>query len=72
MESVGHMITLFRYLFNFLLKVKHVNGGSEPVNNELLKGHLGITKELLAYHSINTRLSIGSEEGDQKLLKVNN
>ncbi|XP_066928951.1 ubiquitin carboxyl-terminal hydrolase 9X-like [Clytia hemisphaerica] len=51
------------------VQVKHITGGSQPVNNELLKGHLGITKELLAYHSINTRLSIGSEEGDQKLLK---
>lgn len=48
---------------------KHLQGGQELDNNELLKGHLGITKELLSYHPTQTRYSIGCEEGGDQLLK---
>ncbi|XP_057300867.1 probable ubiquitin carboxyl-terminal hydrolase FAF-X [Hydractinia symbiolongicarpus] len=41
---------------------------SAVVEHELLEGHLGITKELLAYHSIQKRYSIGCEDGGDKLL----
>lgn len=47
-----------------------MKGNLKPVNNELLKGHLGITKELLSYHPTQTRYTIGCEEGSEKLLKV--
>lgn len=40
------------------------------VQNELLKGHLGITKELLAYHSVQKHFQIGCEDGGDKLLLV--
>lgn len=40
------------------------------MEHELLEGHLGITKELLAYHSIQKRYSIGCEDGGDKLLVV--
>ena len=41
------------------------------MEHELLEGHLGITKELLAYHSVQERFTIGTEEGGNKLLEVN-
>ena len=61
-------------LFYTFLQIKYLasNGNSlEIVENELLEGHLGITKELLAYHSVQERFTIGTEEGGNKLLEVN-
>jgi len=58
-------------LATFPFQQKHLlESQSEYLNNELLKGHLGITKELLSYHSTHTRYMIGCEEGGQQLLKV--
>ena len=45
-------------------------GQTDVVQNDLLKGHLGITKELLAYHSVQKHYQVGCEEGGEKLLLV--
>lgn len=46
------------------------NDGREIVNNELLEGHLGITRELLSYQSSQKKFMIGSRPDGNNLLKV--
>ena len=46
------------------------NDGQEVVNNELLEGHLGITRELLSYQSSQKKFLIGSKPDGHNLLKV--
>lgn len=42
------------------------------VEDALLEGHLGITRELLAFQSPEKKFHIGSEKGGSNLIKVRN
>lgn len=57
-------------LYLILFQNKHNTDSSFEVQNELLKGHLGITKELLAYHSVQKHYQVGCEDDGEKLLLV--
>ena len=47
-----------------------MNTGEEGVEDALLEGHLGITRELLAFQSPEKRYHMGSEKGGSNLIKV--
>ena len=42
------------------------------VDEALLEGHLGITRELLAFTSAERKFNIGSENGGSNLIRVSN
>ncbi len=42
----------------------------DNVQNELLEGHLGITRELLSYQTAQKKYLIGSDPEGHKLLRV--
>ena len=44
--------------------------GADVVENELLEGHLGITRELISYQTPQKKHQIGCEPGGRLLLKV--
>ncbi|KAK3596917.1 hypothetical protein CHS0354_031696 [Potamilus streckersoni] len=46
-----------------------VETGENPVDDVLLEGHLGITRELLAFQSTEKKFHIGSEKGGTNLIK---
>eukprot|EP00795_Rhopilema_esculentum_P016175 gene16175-7538_t len=50
-------------------KAINSDDGREIVNNELLEGHLGITRELLSYQTPQKRYFIGSDPDGHKLLR---
>lgn len=47
-----------------------MNTGEVGVEDAFLEGHLGITRELLAFQSPEKRYHIGSEKGGSNLIKV--
>ena len=46
--------------------------GEVKVEEALLEGHLGVTRELLAFQSAEKKYHIGSEKGNASLIKVCN
>lgn len=47
-----------------------INSGEVIVEDALLEGHLGITRELLAFQSPEKKYNIGSEKGGSNLIRV--
>lgn len=45
--------------------------GSSPVDDALLEGHIGITRELLLFQSSQKKFEIGSQKDGPNLIKVN-
>lgn len=58
------------YCFNFVYQDQIVNTGETSIEDALLEGHLGITRELLAFQTPEKKFSIGSEKGGSNLIKV--
>lgn len=46
--------------------------GSSPMDEALLEGHLGVTRELLLFQTAQKKFSIGSQKEGQNLIKVKN
>ena len=44
--------------------------GVVQIDDCLLEGHLGITKELVAMQSVQKKFAIGAENGGQNMIKV--
>lgn len=44
--------------------------GSSPVDEALLEGHLGVTRELLLFQSPQKKFAIGSQKEGANLIKV--
>ena len=44
--------------------------GSSPVDEALLEGHLGVTRELLLFQSAQKKYAIGSQKDGFNLIKV--
>jgi ubiquitin carboxyl-terminal hydrolase 9/24 len=44
--------------------------GESNVEETLLEGHLGITRELLAFQSAEKKFQMGSQQGGANLIKV--
>ena len=47
-----------------------INSTENHLDETLLEGHLGITRELLAFQSADKKYHIGSEKGGANLIKV--
>ena len=47
-----------------------INTGETQVEDTLLEGHLGITRELLSFQSAEKKFQMGSEKGGANLIKV--
>ena len=47
-----------------------MNTGEVQVEEALLEGHLGVTKELLTFQAPDKKYHIGSEKGGNNLIKV--
>ena len=45
--------------------------GSSPVDDALLEGHLGVTRELLLFLPAQKKYAIGSQKDGSNLIKVN-
>ena len=45
--------------------------GSSPVDDALLEGHLGVTRELLLFQPAQKKYAIGSQKDGFNLIKVN-
>ena len=46
------------------------NEGSSPVDEALLEGHLGVTRELLLFQTAQKKFAIGSQKDGPNLIKV--
>lgn len=46
--------------------------GSSPVDEALLEGHLGVTRELLLFQTAQKKFAIGSQKEGPNLIKVKN
>ena len=62
-----HFVT---YSWLFLLQDSALQSGEVQVEEALLEGHLGITKELLSFQSPEKKYCMGSEKGGGNLIKV--
>lgn len=56
--------------FTCLLQEQVIKTGETHLEETLLEGHLGITRELLAFQSADKKYHIGSEKGGANLIKV--
>ena len=54
----------------YLLQNEVLTTGDNLTEEALLAGHLGITKELLAFQSPEKKFFVGSEKGGSNLIKV--
>lgn len=64
---------IIKYLYviqNIVFKDLVINSGEVIVEDALLEGHLGITRELLAFQSPEKKYNIGSEKGGSNLIRV--
>jgi ubiquitin carboxyl-terminal hydrolase 9/24 len=48
-----------------------MTSGVVQIDDCLLEGHLGVTKELVAMQSVQKKFSIGAENGGCNMIKVN-
>ena len=53
-----------------ILKESVLSTGEVQVEEALLEGHLGVTKELLTFQAPDKKYHIGSEKGGNNLIKV--
>lgn len=51
-------------------RVLSFDEGSSPVDEALLEGHLGVTRELLLFQTAQKKLAIGSQKDGSNLIKV--
>ena len=62
-------VLMQRYCFQELV-LSHEEGSS-PVDDALLEGHLGVTRELLLFQPAQMKYAIGSQKDGSNLIKVN-
>lgn len=60
-----------RSFFSFYLKDEVKRSGETGVEETILEGHIGVTKELLAFQTAEKKYYIGCEKGGANLIKVN-
>ena len=63
------MLVLVKYFKGFFQE-NVLKTGDIQVDEMLLEGHLGVTKELLSLQSAEKKHHIGSENGGSNLIKV--
>ena len=61
---------MFVFVVCFQDLVLSFEEGSSPVDEALLEGHLGVTRELLLFQSAQKKFAIGSQEDGANLIKV--
>ena len=61
---------MFCNWYGLYLQDEVINTGETQVEDTLLEGHLGITRELLAFQSADKKYQMGSEKGGANLVKV--
>jgi len=67
LEVIRHVC---RYVYMTVWQEVVMTTGVMQIDDCLLEGHLGITKELVAMQSVHKRFYIGAENGGCGLIKV--
>ena len=64
------LITFICVMCSIQDHVLSFNEGSSPVDEALLEGHLGVTRELLLFQTAQKKFAIGSQKDGPNLIKV--